>query len=123
VRSFNLKWNAWVKKFVGGDDIKVSHQWIEPDIFTGVREWSWSEEESTAAEKLLKIQDSTIDSLPKDFYQGTLQFIFRKSTYPFAIHARAKIVLSPENHPQRSGSSPPLRLQRRPRIRTPSLYP
>lgn len=48
VKSFNIRWNEWVKNFVGNDKIEPIHKWIEPDIYTSVREWSWSEKENQA---------------------------------------------------------------------------
>ena len=51
LKSFHKRWNEWAMKFVGNEKIDALHRWAEPDIYSGVRQWSWSEKESMALEK------------------------------------------------------------------------
>ena len=70
IKDFDIKWNQWVRKFLGNEHIDPVHRWVEPDVFSGVRGWSWSQKESQALEKFEKLRESTIKKLPDNFYQG-----------------------------------------------------
>lgn len=71
LHSFESRWNGWVRDFVGEEQLTGPHKWLEPDIYSNTKRWSWSEREEAATAKLEVLRNATIDSLPKDFYQGT----------------------------------------------------
>ena len=62
------------------------HRWIEPDIYSNTRNWSWSLKEEQAKLKFETVRNAAIDSLPEAFYQekvlSHLNFMRESPLYP-----------------------------------------
>ncbi len=62
------------------------HKWIEPNIYSAARNWSWNEKEEQAKLKFETIRNAAIDSLPQGFYQekvlSHLNFMKKNPLYP-----------------------------------------
>lgn len=52
-----------------GEHGPSQHRWIEPDIFSNTRNWTWSQDEEKAKIKFEGIRNAAIESLPSGFYQ------------------------------------------------------
>jgi adenosine deaminase len=51
LRTFEANWERWIREFLQGEHGHATHQWVEPDIYSNARNWSWSEREEQARAK------------------------------------------------------------------------